>query len=154
MGQKPFSCPECGEKFTQSSNLTKHMRKHGQYNFKYSESNSNRENAANQGFAEEVVVDSEEVILRGINVQQGNCYADNGTTSASDPETSTGASGLPSQLMNVPKLEEASSAAVAMTAAAANAFFLNHNKLINSFDTLDPKFISGTLVVFDNFTLY
>ncbi|OTF81711.1 hypothetical protein BLA29_003750 [Euroglyphus maynei] len=29
MGQKPYQCQDCGDKFSQTSNLAKHMRKHG-----------------------------------------------------------------------------------------------------------------------------
>ena len=66
---------------------------------------------------------------------QANCYTNNGNLNNQS-------NNLPADLTNVQKLDANT---MAMTAAvAANAFLTNHSKLINPFDTLDPKFISGT----------
>lgn len=128
MGQKPYICNNCGEKFSQSSNLAKHMRKHGQYNFKLDSNNSIEHSSLSGEATDSRLLPSP---------LQASCYpTSNGTSNLATNNN------LPADLSSAQKID-ANSAAVAMTAAAAaNAFFTNHTKLINSFDTLDPKFIT------------
>lgn len=107
------------------------MRKHNQYSFKL-DGNSGDNGTLNDNGPES----------RMLTLQQAtNCYtaSNNGNSSVNNNINNT----INNEITNVTKLDANAAAAV----VAANAFFNNHTKL--SFDTLDPKFITGMVSLID-----
>lgn len=149
MGSKPYVCTECSEKFTQSSNLQKHMRKHANLGGQNLQSNNNSNQHHNQQ------QQSHQLQQQPYNGNSSGSNSNGNVNGASNIENGNVQNCYPnSSLVGNSSANNHHPLTQAAMTAAANAFFSNHHnhhhqstkQLINTaFEhSLDAKFISGT----------
>lgn len=135
MGQKPYQCSDCGEKFSQTSNLAKHMRKHGQYHYpgdhlqvKLTEDTNENSSMSEEGASGLGSSSHDHHSIIPSSSSTSLCYSNsNGNTNGHPNNNNSNIQ--PISLVNAESLR-------------LNAFFTNHHSKL-SFDSMDSKFITG-----------
>lgn len=153
MGQKPYQCNDCGDKFSQTSNLAKHMRKHGRIDCNSPSSLSTTiVDQSNHQIPMFMMTDnkrnSNSIQSQQQHQQQltaittSNCYHTNGQNNVNHHYHHVHLLHDPNNQQSI--TTHTSSSSSDQLAATAMALFSNHNHSNHSRSSITPVFISDT----------